>query len=97
MGGRTDWLTEVAKPVAEKLAARCGSLKKTLSAGIMALDFLSPSEREYFMAKAEGMITDSMPNPEEILREKILEIVKEAGAIPAKKKPSRGATSSKTG
>jgi len=54
MSGRTDWLTDFAKPVADKLAAHCGSLKKVLSAGIMALDALSADDREKFMAEANG-------------------------------------------
>ena len=32
MGTRTNDLTEFAKPVADELAARCGSLKRVLSA-----------------------------------------------------------------
>lgn len=54
MGSRTDWLTEVSKPVADRMAKRCGSLKKVLSAGVLALDSLSPELREVFMAKASG-------------------------------------------
>jgi len=55
MAKRTNDLTEFAKIVADKLAARCGSLKKVLSAGIMALDALSAEEREKFMAAANGV------------------------------------------
>lgn len=52
MATRTNDLTEFAKPVADQLAERCGSLKRVLSAGILALDSLSAEEREQFMAKA---------------------------------------------
>jgi len=34
---------------------RCGSLKKVLSAGVLALDALSAEEREAFMACASGL------------------------------------------
>lgn len=54
MATRTNDLTEFAKPAADKLAERCGSLKRVLSAGILALDSLSADEREQFMAKAIG-------------------------------------------
>jgi len=60
MAGRTDWLTKFAKPVADDLAARCGSLKKVLSAGILALKALSAEEREKFMAAANGMELKSL-------------------------------------
>ena len=55
MSGRSDWLTENAKIVADKLAARSGSLKKILSAGVIALDDMTADEREYYMAKADGV------------------------------------------
>jgi len=55
MAKRTNDLTEFAKPVADDLAARCGSLKKVLSAGILALKTLSAEEREKFMAAANGI------------------------------------------
>jgi hypothetical protein len=70
MPKRTDWLTEFARPVAEDLAARCGSLKKIMSAGVMALNDLSAEEREYYMAKADGVDLETKnPNtPREALR-----------------------------
>lgn len=55
MASRTEDLTDAAKPVADKLAARCGSLKKVLSAGVLALDSCSAEEREKFMAQASGL------------------------------------------
>lgn len=58
MSGRTDYLTEFAKPIADKMADRCGSLKKVLSAGVLALDALSPDLRELFMAMASGKKTE---------------------------------------
>lgn len=95
MPRRTDWLTEFARPLAEDLAARCGSLKKVMSAGVMALDSLSPDEREYFMAKADGVNVKSALTPDEAFRKKVLEIVEDSQAIPAKKKPSRKANRAK--
>jgi len=63
MAKRTNDLTEFAKLTADKLAARCGSLKKVLSAGIMALDALSAEEREKFMAAADGVKLESSTKP----------------------------------
>ena len=54
MSGRTDWLTYIAKPIADDLADRMGSLKRVLSAGIMALNDMTPDQREYYMAKSVG-------------------------------------------
>ncbi len=59
MSKRTDALTEVAKPVADRLAVRCGSLKKVLSASVLAFDALSAEERERYMAIAEGVDLNS--------------------------------------
>jgi len=59
--GRTEWLTPIARERADKLAARCGSLKKVMSAGIMAFDSLSSDDRERFMALAEGIETADEP------------------------------------
>jgi len=54
MTRRIDDLTEFAKPVADDLADRMGSLKRVLSAGVLALADLSPDKREYYMAKSVG-------------------------------------------
>jgi len=54
MATRTNDLTEFAKPVADRLAAHCGSLKRILSAGVIALDNCSSDEREMYMALAIG-------------------------------------------
>ena len=59
MGSRSDWLTEFAKPVADQLAIRAGSLKHVLSAGVMALDGCTASQREYYMARATGVEVDA--------------------------------------
>ena len=64
MATRTNDLTEFAKPVADRLAERCGSLKRVLSAGILALDSLSAEEREQFMAKATSSeVNNNTENP----------------------------------
>lgn len=52
MAKRTNDLTEIAQPIANDLAARCGSLKRVLSAGVLALNALTPEQREVFMAQA---------------------------------------------
>lgn len=97
MATRTNDLTEFAKPVADKLAARCGSLKKVLSAGIMAFDSLSPNAREHFMAMADGEEVESLQDAEEVFRHKGLEIVKASQKIPAKRKSSHKTKPSKAG
>jgi len=48
-------LTENAEKISARLAKRYGSLKSVLSAGIMALDELSPVERERMLDKANGL------------------------------------------
>ena len=64
MATRTNDLTDFAKPVADRLAERCGSLKRVLSAGILALDSLSAEEREQFMAKATSSeVNNTTENP----------------------------------
>jgi len=54
MATRTNDLTEVAKPVADEMAARTGTLKQLLSAGVLAFANLTPAMREYYMALAVG-------------------------------------------
>ena len=65
MATRTNDLTEFAKPIADELANRCGSLKIVLSAGVLALNDLSPDKREHYMAKAIGEELELQQNPEE--------------------------------
>ena len=43
MGSRTEQLTEIAQPVARKLAQRSGSLKMVMSAGVLLLDECTPA------------------------------------------------------
>lgn len=62
MGTRTNDLTEFAKPTADELADRYGSLKRVLSAGVLALAALSSEEREYYMAAAGGKIIERNNN-----------------------------------
>ena len=64
MATRTNDLTEIAKSTADRLAARCGSLKRVLSAGVLALEALSPDERERFMAAAIGASYQTKPEVE---------------------------------
>ena len=54
MATRTQDLTEFSKPIADEMAARCGSLKHVLSAGVIALKAASPGMREIYMARATG-------------------------------------------
>ena len=68
MGSRSDWLTDFAKPVADDLAARSGSLKHVLSAGVMALAGCMAELREYYMARATGAEIDAMVEDERIAR-----------------------------
>lgn len=54
MATRINDLTEAVKKDAEKLTAKCGTLKMALSAGIVALMHASAEEREHFMELASG-------------------------------------------
>jgi len=97
MAKRTNDLTEFAQPVAEALAARCGSLKRVLSAGVLALDALSPTQREYFMAKAIGQEMELPEMPDEEFQRKVLQVLQAARAISAKKQHVPKARSAKSG
>ena len=68
MGSRSDWLTDFAKPVADDLAARSGSLKHVLSAGVMALAGCTAELREYYMARAMGAEIDIQAEEARIAR-----------------------------
>ena len=68
MGSRSDWLTDFAKPVADDLAARSGSLKHVLSAGVMALAGCTAELREYYMARAMGAEIDPQAEEARIAR-----------------------------
>lgn len=74
MPTRTDNLTEIAKPIADRLTAHCGSLKRILSAGVMALDACSAEEREMYMAAAIGAHYES---PEDARIKKSMLLLKE--------------------
>ena len=54
MATRTTDLTASAKPIADEMAIRCGTLKVALSAGIIALSKLSAEQREQAIAEANG-------------------------------------------
>jgi len=86
MASRTDWLTEVAQPVAKELAQRSGSLKMVMSAAILLLKECSPEVREYYMAKVAGGDLSGLENPESEFRRKVVQIVRELKALEAKKK-----------
>lgn len=79
MAKRTNDLTEFAQPVADELAARCGSLKKVLSAGIMALNDMSPEKREYYMSLASGKKAEPPLDDISKLKEHIRKIAKKTG------------------
>jgi hypothetical protein len=91
MPTRTNDLTESAKPIADKLVAQYGVVKKVLSAGILALDDLMPEEREYYMAKAAGV---DLPISDDAFRRRVLRILEDSAKIPAKKKPVQRAKKS---
>ena len=77
MGKRTDWLSESAKPIAEKLAVRFGSQKQIVSAGVMALNACTPEEREHYMALASGEEVIIASQESQIARV-LVKIIKEA-------------------
>lgn len=86
MATRTNDLTEFAKPVADYLYKRIGSLKLVLSAGVIALSKLSPDEREKMIAEANGLGLDNLDCPDEF-RRRVTEICRETGVSRSKKKP----------
>lgn len=72
MARRTNDLTEIAKPIAESLADQTGSLKRVLSAGVMAFNELGPARRQYYIAKAGGVEISpesESPSEDEVYRE----------------------------
>ena len=77
MATRTNDLTDYAKPIADEMAARMGSLKRVLSAGIIALSDLSPDQREYYMAKAVGQDIKESDSPKPIPLAECAAIVKQ--------------------
>ncbi len=76
MALRIDNLTEIAKPIAEDMADRYGTLKNVLSACVILFSELTPEEREVYMAKAVGR---DIGNTDEILRKRIHMILNELG------------------
>lgn len=64
MATRSNDLTEFAKPVADELAEKCGSLKRVLSASVLCLKDCTPEVREYYMSKAIGKNTIPLPDDE---------------------------------
>ena len=89
MASRTDWLSEVARPVAKELAQRCGSLKMVVSAGVLLLKDCSPNVREYYMAKAAGADLTELESPDVEFRNRVSQIVRETLALEQGKKPAR--------
>lgn len=96
MGTRTNDLTEFAKPVADHLYKRIGSLKIVLSAGVIALSKLSPDEREKMISEATGFGLEPLKGPEEEFRRRVLEIFREAQDVGKQKKHVRRAKTSKS-
>ena len=94
MGTRTNDLTEFAKPIADNLANRCGSLKRVLSAGILALDDMSPGDREYYMAKAIGEEIERTYSTDAASRAKSVVDHAESRAKEIRKKRGRGSAKS---
>ncbi len=88
-------MTEFAKPAADYLYKRIGSLKTVLSAGVIALSKLSPEKREEMIAEANGLGLESLNYPEAEFRKKVLKILKEAQAVDGQKKRGRRAKTSK--
>lgn len=96
MATRTNDLTEFAKPIADELANRCGSLKRVLSAGVLALKDLKPEKREFYMAKAIGEEMELPQNPEEEFRKRVRQVLDELEVLPVKSKREKRAKSSKS-
>lgn len=89
MATRTNDLTEFAKPAADYLYKRIGSLKTVLSAGVIALSKLSPEEREKMIAEANGLGLEPLKGPEVEFRRRVLEIFQESQVFGEQKKCGR--------
>lgn len=95
MATRTNDLTEFAKPVADYLYKRIGSLKVVFSAGVIALSKLSPDEREKMIAEANGLGLENLDCPKAEFRKRVCEVLDDVGVLHAKKKRPRQAKPSK--
>ena len=97
MATRTNDLIEFAKPIADYLYKRIGSLKIVFSAGVIALSKLSPDEREKMIGEANGIGLDALDSPETEFRKKVLQILQEAQADDKQTKRGQRAKPSKSG
>jgi len=89
-------LTEKAQVIKEDLAPIFG-LKNILSAGLILFGKLTDTEQKITINEANSSLEDApLPKPEIEFRRRVLAIVKEAQAIPAKKKLARRANPSKS-
>jgi hypothetical protein len=101
MAKRTNDLTEFARPIADELASRMGTLKHVLSAGVMALNDLPAERREYYMAVAVGKKLNpkplsEIPSEKEIYAD-LRNLADLVQAIDAKIKRSEAAKQKKNG
>ena len=96
MATRTNDLTEFAKPVADYLHKRIGSLKTVFSAGVIALSKLSAEEREEMISEANGLGLESLDCPKEEFRKRVCEVLDDVGVLRAEKKHPQRARSSKS-
>jgi len=97
MATRTNDLTEFAKPIADLLYKKMGSLKIVLSAGVIALSKLSAEQREQMIAEANGLGLETLSEPEEQFRKRVLAILQESKVVRQAKKAARQAKPSKSG
>ena len=88
MARRTNDLHETVRPIAEAMASRCGTLKNALSAGILALNDLTPERREHYLNLATGLDTEGLKT----LYRGVLDTLE---APKERTKPRRGKKSSK--
>lgn len=87
-------LTEAAESAVESLKKTYGprSLKRIISAGVLALNDLTAEEREYYCALAAGEKTGNRPS-EDTFRRKVVQILRESQLIDKKKTTSRRSSS----
>ena len=89
-------LTEKAQEFKEDLAPIFG-LKNILSAGLILFGKLTDAEQKAAINEANSSLTEiPLPSPEVEFRKRVLEIVREAQAIPTKKKLARRAKPAKS-
>lgn len=82
-------LTEITEPILRELKLAGWDYTEVLNAGILAFSQLDEKQKNIFRASAYGLKLEHSENARDIFRNWIVQIVADAQATPAKKKPAR--------